>query len=305
MPRKRIMSEFRIDEISSVDTPAQEGARVAIMKRAEDELPDGAHTVRFNTSELEAIIRREVTKLKGDEAMAEETKTDTDRLDAEDQPTVAALQAQLARAQAVVALAAEERAHFDALPEDARTAFLAKSADGRRTELDAAVKAAADADPVVYTTADGVALRKSAGEAFIALAKSNDSLRKEADALRAEREAERLEKRAEFELGHLPGDLKTRAAMLKAIGGIEDESLREAAHDALKAQNEAMSKAFETRGHGGEPSPGSPDDQLDKLAKAHAEKQGVSYQAAYADVLTSAEGRALYAKIVNQEVASG
>ena len=35
MPRKRIMQEFRINEISSVDSPAQEEARVAIMKRAE------------------------------------------------------------------------------------------------------------------------------------------------------------------------------------------------------------------------------------------------------------------------------
>ena len=36
-PRKRIMREFRIDEISGVDNPAQEGARVAVMKRDDGE----------------------------------------------------------------------------------------------------------------------------------------------------------------------------------------------------------------------------------------------------------------------------
>ncbi len=35
--RKRIMRKFRIDEISSVDRPAQEGARAVIMKRAPDD----------------------------------------------------------------------------------------------------------------------------------------------------------------------------------------------------------------------------------------------------------------------------
>ena len=360
MQRKCIMREFRIDEVSCVDNPAQEGARVAIMKRAKPpaEKPtaekgmgdladlltseeeghqhgigvskhegevvyfvsytsgpnddvghshplarhdDGyalgvaaGHTHTISQEALGRAVLALVTKNKGVESMTDKS-TDT-------QPTVEELRDQLARAHAVVALNAGERAHFDALPEESRTAFLAKSTDGRRVEIEALAKAAQDADPVVYTTDDGVELRKSAGEAFIALAKSNDALRNEAEALRVEREQEQLEKRAATELPHLPGDIKTRAAMLKAIDGIEDDSQREAARNALKAQNEALAKAFETQGHGGDPAPGSPDDQLDKLAKAHAEKNGVSYQTAYADVLTSEEGRALYDKAVNQEV---
>ena len=151
----------------------------------------------------------------------------------------------------------------------------------------------------MYTTADGVALRKSAGEAFIAMAKSNDAIRKENDALRKQREQDALEKRAQDELAHLPGDLKTRAAMLKAIDGIEDEAQREAAQNALRAQNEAMSKAFETHGHGGQPEPGSPEEELDRLAKAQAEKDGTPFAAAYAKVLVSNVGQELYAKTVN------
>ena len=389
MPRKRIMREFRIDEISGVDNPAQEGARVAIMKRAEpkgDIPPHGSYSLTLDTSELENMVKSEMQKGMGDladlltseeeghqhgigvsrcdgeiayyvsyasgpddeaghshplarsdsgyvlgivaghthaidqESMSravlalmtkanvgkgEETMTDKTEKATDTQPTVEELQARLARTQAVVALNTKERTHFDALPEEAQTAFLAKSADDRKAEIEAVAKAEQDADPVVYKTDAGVELRKSAGEALIEMAKANDRILCENAGLRKEREQDALVKRAEAELQHLPGDVKTRAAVLKAIDGIEDAAQREAAHNALKAQDGALAKAFETRGHGGQPEPGSPDDQLDKLAKAHAEKEGVSYQAAYADVLTSTEGRALYAKTVNQEVRNG
>ncbi len=359
MPRKRIMREFRIDEISCVDNPAQEGARVAIMKRADPEAPipellrkdmtapiaitgesdghqhgigidtDGGmlglyvgygyaegetdkhfhpitrsplaiglsmgHTHTIDQAEIFSAMIDMAGQQTGEEDMTEKVEKK------EEQPTVEGLQARLARAHAVITLNGKERAHFDALPENAQTAFLAKSAGGRLEEVEANAKAKAGADPVVYTTADGVEIHKSAGNAFIALAKSNDDLREEAGALRAEREQEELEKRADRELAHLPGDLTTRATMLKAMDGIEDASLREAAHNTLKAQNEAMAKAFETHGHGGQPEPGSADDELGKLAKAYAEKNGVTVQAAYAKVLTSAEGKALYDKTVTKE----
>lgn len=102
---------------------------------------------------------------------------------------------------------------------------------------------ALDEDPVEYTTIDGIELRKSAGAAFISMAKSNDDLRKRLDKSEGDRSQDRLEKRAEEVLAHLPGSVTDRAAMLKAIDGIEDPSQREAAMSALKAQNESMSKA--------------------------------------------------------------
>ena len=69
MPRRRIMQEFRINEISSVDSPAQEGARVAIMKRAEpreNNLPDGTYPLALNTAVLENVVKREIQKGMGD-----------------------------------------------------------------------------------------------------------------------------------------------------------------------------------------------------------------------------------------------
>ena len=375
MPRKRIMQEFRINEISSVDSPAQEGARVAIMKRAEpreNNLPDGTYPLAPNTAVLENVVKREIQKGMGDLAdlltseeeghqhgisigayegsveirvmssqgpeaeashdhpvvrspegqyplgvvaghthaidqaamsgavLALVTKTEggepmTTQTDT--QPTVEELRAQLARAHAVVALTGEERAHFEALPEEARTAFLAKSADDRMSEIGAVTKAAQDANPVVFTAADGTEFRKSDDPRAIAMAKRLDATEQENAALKARDEQTTLEKRAEAELSYLPGDVKVRAAMLKAIDGIEDEAQREAALGALKAQNEAMSKAFQTYGHGSQPEPGSPDDQLDKLAKGYAEKNGGTFEAAYMKVADTPEGQALYQQI--------
>ena len=377
MPLKRIMREFRIDEVSGVDNPAQEGARVAIMKRAEpkgDIPPDGSYSLTLDTSELENVVKSEIRKGMGDLAdlltseeeghqhgigvsrcdgeiayyvsyasgpddeaghshplarsdsgyvlgvvaghthttgqetisqavLALVTKNDAAKggeamtEKTENQPTVEELQTQLARTQAVVALTGEERAHFEALPEEARTAFLAKSADDRKAEIEAVAKAEQDANPVVFTAADGTEFRKSDDPRAIAMAKRLDATEQENAALKARDEQTTLEKRAEAELPHLPGDVKTRAAMLKAIDGIEDEAQREAALGALKAQNEAMSKAFQTYGHGAQPEPGSPADQLDKLAKGYAEKNGGTFEAAYMKVADTPQGQALYQQI--------
>ena len=205
----------------------------------------------------------------------------------------------LKAANAVIALKSEERTHFDTLDEEGKKKFLVKSGDDRKSEMDAVKKAATDADPVVYTTADGVELRKSVGEVVIALAKSNDTIRKENKELRDKSAQDALEKRAEEELKFLPGDLPTRAAMLKAIDGISDVAQREAAHNALKAQNTAMSDAFKARGHGGQPAAGSSEGELDSLSKAYAKEHNVSEAVAYAKVLETDKGKSLYGETVN------
>ena len=370
-PRKRIMREFRIDEISGVDNPAQEGARVAVMKRDDGEAQSPLRPAQKGIGDLAdlltgeeaghqhgiavsrydnqvafsvsygfgpdeerghdhpiaraadgqyvlgvvaghphtidqdamgravlALVTKNTAGATGTGGEMPDEQKDEQQTDASAgaEPTVEALQKRLDRANAVIALGSDERAHYDALSDEAaQEAFLVKSADGRRVEI----AATQDADPVVYTTADGVAIRKSAGDAFIALAKSNDALRKEADALRAEREQEALEKRADVELSHLPGDVKVRAAMLQALEDIPEAAQREAAHNMLKAQNAVMATAFETRGVGIGPAEGSPDDALAKLAQAYAKEHGVTEAAAYAAVMDTPEGAAVYAKSIS------
>ena len=198
------------------------------------------------------------------------------------QPSVEELQKQLDRANSIIALSQTEKSHFDSLEGEVQDAFLAKSSDERKAEIESVSKAKQDADPVLYTTADGVELRKSAGEALIAMAKANDAIAKENSELRAQREQDSLEKRAEEELSHLPGDVKTRAAMLKAVESISDEDQRKAALDALKANNNAMGEAFEAHGVSGQSAPSSADSELNQLAKELAEK-----------------GKELYAQTIN------
>lgn len=214
-------------------------------------------------------------------------------------PTVEDLQKQLDRANAVAGLNDAEKAHLNSLAADKQDAFLAKSADDRKAELDAVAKAATDADPVVYTTMDGLELRKSAGAALIAMAKSNDTLRKQNDKLAADAADAAIRKRAEDELSHLPGDLDARVALLKSVEAIADETQRAAALSALKAQNTAMAGAFTTKGHQGTPVQKSAEAQLDDLAKKHAEEKGVSFAKAYSAVLDTPKGQELYSQTLN------
>lgn len=238
------------------------------------------------------------------------TMTDKTKKAADETATVEELQAQLAHANLMGSLSDAEKAHYEALKalgdEAEAKAFLSKSTDERdeilKAEIKKAEKHAKDEDPVEYTTLDGIELRKSAGAAFIAMAKSNDDLRKRLDKSESAREQDTFEKRAEDELSHLPGTAKERAALLKATEGIEDEDMRKAAMNALKAQNTALSTAFVKVGHGGgaQPASGSPDDELDTLAKAHQkENPGMSYEVAYDAVLKTDQGHELYAKSVN------
>lgn len=67
MPKKRILTDFRLDKISAVDNPCQEGARVAIIKRefSQEErdrlsdtgaaMPDGSFPIKTTTDLKNAI----------------------------------------------------------------------------------------------------------------------------------------------------------------------------------------------------------------------------------------------------------
>ena len=354
-PKKVILRKIEINEISGVDNPAQEGARMVIMKRADGKVAKGAgdladlltsevdghqHGINFrvydgelsiyvgyatgngenDTGHYHALVRNPDGTYdlavvaghthdidQGAMSAAVLTLLSKNKKEGVTMPEEKkSLEKQLEEAQdglkvanAIVSLKLAERTHFDKLDEDGKKKFLVKSGDDRKAEIAAAEKAATDSDPVVYTTMDGVELRKSGGEVVLALAKSNDTIRKENKELRDKTAQDDLEKRAEKELQYMPGDLATRAAMLKAIDGIEDKAQREAAHNSLKAQNTAMSSAFETQGHGGHSDPGSPQSELDTLSKSYAKEHKVSEAVAFTKVLETEQGKELYGKTVN------
>ncbi len=94
----------------------------------------------------------------------------------------------------------------------------------------------------------------------------------------------------------MPGTIEQRATLLKAAESIEDDTQREAAINALKASDTAMSGAWQTRGVPGQPDADSPDGEVAKLAKQYAAKHDVSIPAATVAVIGTPEGKAAYAK---------
>lgn len=194
----------------------------------------------------------------------------------------------------VAELSDAEKAYLKGLGEDAQTKFLDLSAEQRSAEL----AKADEADPVVFEE-DGVQVRKSQDPTGLLtrMAKERAKDRKKLKELEEKNLDKDLTSRAQ-ELNHLPGDLETRKSMLKSIDALPEEQ-RKTALESLKAQNDALESAFQNIGHRGQPDleKGSDDDKLDALAKAHqAKNPGMTYEAAYADVLSTDEGQAIYNK---------
>lgn len=197
------------------------------------------------------------------------------------------LRAELDQTKKLLELNDAQRAHFAKLAEPARAAFLAKGATERQAEVDAEARKAGDADPVVYvSTVTKREYRRSAGEELVELAKRADA----SDALaKTNAEAatnERCEKRASAELPKYPGDLKVRAAIVKALESIPDEGVRKSAFEAIAAGNVALGGTFEKRGGTFGGAQGATDKasavaKLDELAKTRQREKGGDFFDAY------------------------
>jgi hypothetical protein len=144
---------------------------------------------------------------------------------------------------AILAMTASQQAYVSKLAPDEVEPFLSKPAH----ERDAIMKAAEDADPVVYKTAAGVEIRKSAGELAVMLAKQNDDQAKKLAENSAElakandaRELEVLKAQVKTDLGHLAGSDDTKVIALKALKSISDEKARGEVLTMLKAADAAM-----------------------------------------------------------------
>lgn len=149
-------------------------------------------------------------------------------------------------------------------------------------------------DVVLYTTSDGMAIRKSMDPSGLLadMAKSRDEER-------AGRETEQLMKRCEKEIGHLPGEPVVKVALLRAINQVKDETVRKGILETLAAADAVMATNFVAKGKGSN-SAGNADktplDRLDALAKSYAAANKVGYHDAYDAVLSTDEGRSLYSQ---------
>lgn len=156
-----------------------------------------------------------------------------------DDPEMAAMKRKIE----ILEMPADVRKHFDGLPADQQDALIAKSA----TERQAAVDAANATDPVVYKCADGTEIRKSAGEAVLAMAKRNDALEaKVADLSKSAADAQ-IETRATTDFPNVAK--ATAVAMLKSAAALGEAT--EAGKDVLKslaAMNKGGSHLFKNLG---------------------------------------------------------
>jgi hypothetical protein len=220
----------------------------------------------------------------------ENTMTDKIELDPKVQEQLDALKSANQRLEKMAALTDAEKAYLKGLEGDDAESFLSAENKGE------IMTKAAEADPVVATV-DGVEIRKSQDPTGLLTKKlEKKKLREDAEKERKAQAEKDLEKRAE-ELKFLPGDVKTKVEMLKAIDSIEDESVRKSANEALLAKNAGAAPNFEVVGTVGNPEVQSDDEALDALAKAEmSNDSSLSYEQAYTKALLSDAGQDVYNK---------
>lgn len=202
------------------------------------------------------------------------------------QKSIAELTTRAERAEAISKLDASQRPHFDGLKTEAQTAFLAKSVDERASEI----RAASEANRVVYKSSSGQEYRANDDQRLVELAKQGDIDRAAAKTAQDSVAMAGFEKRAATELPSLPGTDAVKAGILKALEGVAG------APEFLKAANEGAKGAFTSMGaKGGEVL--KADDQLEVLAVKYAADNKVTIVKARAAVLETPEGSKLYQEL--------
>ncbi len=362
---KRIMHDFRLDEISAVTVPAQKGARMVIMKR-----DDGEEVAKLmSDDEVAAIVKRgkylltteneghshlvevddwaklagggyttpycvaslisggrdvyhshpfvigpkgEITigKAQGhDHGIADvptskaadiqpapdpaTEKKDDDAMTAEE---IAKLQADIAKGNLIAGMTDAQKTHYAKLSGDAADAFLKMDFNARNVAIAQDLAKGADADPVVYTTAGGIEIRKSAGDAVVAALKIADqALAKVGEITKSSQddEAERLAK----SWTHIGKPHAEKLEMAKRIVAIPDPLVKAAAIDGIRAGAVALAPLFKFHGanDGGVTDNDGPLAKLDRLTADRVAKVGnETPEQAYAKVLETAEGAMLY-----------
>jgi len=235
--------------------------------------------------DIEVVLNKQAAAAGGGSTQPETEATMAQNIDKsagndnEQAAAIEKLTKELETAKAFGVLTDAEKAHYQTLDEAGQAAFLSKSAEDRRAVIADIEKG----NEVVYKGLDGTEYRRSDDARTVTLAKRLDEQVRETQKERAERFEADIRKRAETELANLPGELDAKVALLKAAESIKDEGQRKAAVDALKAQNAEMAKAMSTVGvsGGGAGDADDPSGELESLAKALAEKEGIDFYDAY------------------------
>lgn len=298
--KRRIMKEFSIAEISAVDEPAQDPARMSIMKARDlgDQPPGEPAQVNKEgkmpktAEELQAELDQ-MAKTK-DEAVAK----------------AAEAEAKVADAEAMAKMSDAEKTFMAKMDEKAKKEFMGKPADERKAEMDEQEKAEKAKDPVIYKAKDGTTYHKSDDQRLVEMAKRDDARETEMAKMRDDAANAAFEKRATTDFAKFKGELSVKAALMKAIAGIKDEDVQKGVREMLKAAHSAVALTLKEVGAAGDDysmdddQPGETmtkskaEAKLDSMAKKHATDNKVDYSKAYTAVLETDEGQKLYAQTV-------
>ncbi len=276
------------------DSMRQALQTLAMETRSSDE--DGESTddpgvPRMERSEVIMMMRKFRFELNEEgDTVVDLLKSEEDHMSKQNDLTpkqVEDLQKQLELATKMAEMNDAQRAHMTTLDEAGQTAFLGKSKEARQEEVDVELAKAADANPVIYTDVEGNEYRKSDDHRVVAAVQRADEATKRAIQADAVNKQAEFEKRADVELAGLPGDVKTRAEILKSLESISDDTMRKGALEAITAANTAASQAHRLLGHGaaGQSNSGvfkSADQELDRLAKSlQSENPEMNFEDAY------------------------
>lgn len=291
--RRRIMKEFSIAEISAVDEPAQDPARMTIMKaKGQGINPPG---------EPAPVNKKEDSMSKtAEELQAELEKMAKDR------------DAAVAKAEAVELLAKmsdREKKYTAGMSKDEKKKFMDKSEDERSAMMDDEEEAKKAKNPVVYKAKDGTEYRKSDDQRLVEMAKRDDAREEEMAKMREDAANAAFEKSAMVDFAKFKGELSAKTALAKAVAGIKDEDARKSVKEMLKSAHAAVALTLKEVGGAGDDyssddldgevvTKAKAENQLDAMAKKYATENKVDYAKAYTAVLETDEGQALYAKTV-------
>jgi hypothetical protein len=143
----------------------------------------------------------------------------------------------------VAEMPADVRKHYDGLDEAGKTAFLAKDAATRASDVDAIQKG----DPVAYTCEDGTVIRKSDGPLAARLAKQADEQAKVIKGLTEGGAADAIAKRAGTEFPNVAAATATFMLKSAAAVGIDTDAGKDIVK-SLTAMNKARAGAFVSKG---------------------------------------------------------
>lgn len=287
------LKNLKLDEISLVDRPANQEARVVIWKRNSDKEMYGDMTDAEKTRMRELMDEKGMSEKDARAQCLREMRKDAGEpgdnpSSKENGMTVEELEKKLGDLETQISQLTKERddakSAANALEKAVAEAGLSveKSDDGVKVEK------AADPEFVEF---NGEKIEKSAVPASVlkAIEEGNAKIAK----MEKDRQAENLRKRADEEIPDLAGTPDERGALLKAVDSIEDEAVRKSVSEALKAANAAVSKQFESVGKAASEDEASATYRLNKMAEDYAAKHNVDFAVAHSEVTKTAEGKAL------------